>query len=194
MRYKQFPWGRLIFFATQNIHKFDEARRVLAEYGIAVAMLKAKASEIQDDDIGKIAEKGARDAAAESHLPVIVEDAGLFIEALGGFPGPYSSYVCRTIGTEGILKLLKGCENRKAQFRSVVAFCNREKIVKTFQAVVEGTIAEGARGSKGFGFDPIFEPLEHQGKTFAELEIEEKNRLSHRACALRKFAEWYKHF
>jgi len=189
-----FPCGRMIFFVTENIHKFDEARKLLAGYNIAVAMLKIKTSEIQDDDLEKIAEKGALDAVAKSHLPIIVEDAGLFIEALNGFPGPYSSYVYRTIGKEGILKMLKGRKDRKAQFRSIIAFCNQEKVVKTFQGIVEGTITEEVKGSGGFGFDPIFEPIEQPGKTFGELTTEEKNRLSHRACALRKFAEWYKHF
>jgi len=194
MTCKIFPWGKLIFFVTENIHKFDEARKILAEHGIAGAMLKIKTSEIQDDDIEKIAEKSALDAASKSNLPIIVEDAGLFVEALKGFPGPYSSYVYRTIGKEGILELLKGRKDRKAQFRSVIAFCDQEKVVKTFQGFVGGNVTEEIKGSSGFGFDPIFEPSEQQGKTFGELTIEEKNRLSHRACALRKFAEWYKHF
>jgi len=194
MTCKIFPLGKLIFFVTENIHKFHEARRLLAEYGIAVAMLRMKTSEIQDDDIEKIAEKSALDAAAKSRLPIIVEDAGLFVEALNGFPGPYSSYIYRTIGKEGIIKLLKGRKDRKAQFRSVIAFCNQEKSLKTFQGSVEGKIAEEIRGSSGFGYDPIFEPSEQTAKTFGELTTEEKNRLSHRARALRKFAKWYGHF
>ena len=106
---------------TNNIHKFNEARRVLAQYNIAVAMLRVKPSEIQDDNIEKIAKSSAIEAYQKTKLPVIVEDAGLFIDALKGFPGPYSSYVYRTIGKEGILKLLEESENRKARFKSVVA-------------------------------------------------------------------------
>jgi len=191
---ENFPYGKLIFFATGNLHKFNEARKILAEYDISVAMLKIKTLEIQSDDIEEIAKASVLNATREVNLPTIVEDAGLFIEALNGFPGPYSSYTYRTIGVHGILKLLKGVENREAQFRSVVAFYDpSNESLKCFQGIVEGVIARKPKGCSGFGFDPIFEPKEYIGKTFGEMSIEEKNRFSHRAKALRKFAEWYKH-
>jgi XTP/dITP diphosphohydrolase len=174
------------------MHKFDEVRRVLAEYGLATVMLKIKTFEVQDDDVENIAKMSALSAFREVNLPVIVEDAGLFIEALNGFPGPYSSYAYRTIGVNGILKLMNGVDNRKAQFKSVVAFCNSINSVKCFHGVSNGRISEKPRGSGGFGFDPIFEPEEKPGRTFAEMSIEEKNMFSHRAKAIRMFAEWYK--
>jgi XTP/dITP diphosphohydrolase len=183
---------KVCFFATGNTHKFDEARMLLAEYGISVAMLRIKSMEVQDDDIENVAKASALDAASKSRLPFIVEDAGLFIDALNGFPGPYSAYVYRTIGKEGILKLLDGSVDRKARFKSAVVFCSPKKDMKSFLGVVEGGIAKEMRGSSGFGFDPIFEPDEHRGKTFGELTNKEKNNISHRARALRKFAEWYK--
>ncbi len=174
------------------MHKFNEARSVLAECNIATAMIKVKALEVQDDDIENIARLSAIDAARKINLPVIVEDAGLFIDALNGFPGPYSSYVYRTVGKEGIIKLLEGVSNREAYFKSVVAFCSPDGNVICFEGIAEGKIAMEPRGSSGFGFDPIFEPAEQPGKTFGEMSIEEKNRFSHRAKALRKFAEWYR--
>ncbi len=186
------PPRRLIFFATGNIHKFNEARVALAEHNIVVAMLRLKTLEIQADDLGKVAEASVLDVSRKTRLPIIVEDAGLFIDALNGFPGPYSSYVYRTIGKEGTLKLLTGIENRKARFKSAVVFCGPKKTLKHLEGIVEGTITEEVRGSSGFGFDPIFEPTEQRGKTFGEMTDEEKNRISHRARALRKFAEWYK--
>jgi XTP/dITP diphosphohydrolase len=186
-----FPLGRFVFFATGNLHKFDEARKVLAESNIATAMLRMKASEIQDDDIENIAKASAIEVAQKSNLPVIVEDAGLFIESLNGFPGPYSKYVHQTIGMEGVLTLLKNQQNRKACFKSAVAFCNPEGEVKCFLGVVEGKITQDTRGTGGFGFDPIFEPKEKLGKTFGEISIEEKNSISHRSRALRAFARWY---
>jgi len=189
---KGFPYGRLIFFATGNIHKFNEARVVLAEYGISVAMLKVKTLEIQDDNIENIARTSALNAVRELNLPLIVEDAGLFIEALKGFPGPFSSYVYRTIGLSGIIKLLEGVDDRRAQFKSAVAFCNPCGELRCFLGISNGRIAREPRGSGGFGFDPIFEPEEQPAKTFGEMSIEEKNLFSHRAKALRKFAEWYK--
>lgn len=189
---KDFPYGRLIFFVTENVHKFNEARSVLAEYDIAAAMVKMRTLEVQDDDIENIARVRVLYAVREVNLPVIVEDAGLFIDALGGFPGPYSSYVYRKIGLGGILKLLNGVSNRSARFRSVVAFCDPNNNLRCFHGVVEGRITLEVRGFGGFGFDPIFEPNELPGKTFGEMTTEEKCRISHRARALREFAKWYR--
>ncbi|MGQ9460925.1 MAG: XTP/dITP diphosphatase [Candidatus Bathyarchaeaceae archaeon] len=186
-----FPRGRLAFFITSNVHKFNEARRVLAEYKVAVAMLRTEAIEIQDDNLENIAKASAMDAVKKCGLPIFVEDAGLFIKALNGFPGPYSSYVYRTIGTKGILKLMENVDKREAYFQSVVAFSSPEETPKCFQGKVKGKISMEERGSSGFGFDPIFEPSGGQKRTFAEMTTTEKNKYSHRAEALRKFAEWY---
>ena len=182
------------FFVTGNVHKFHEARAVLSRYNIATAMLNVEAVEIQDDDIKTIAKTSALDAAHNSDLPVFVEDAGLFIKALNGFPGPYSSYAYRTIGTRGILKLMEKVGQRHAYFQSVVAFCNHDEKAEPlcFEGKAYGKLTYEERGSQGFGFDPIFQPVEAEnGKTFAKMTPEEKNRYSHRAQALQKFAEWY---
>jgi XTP/dITP diphosphohydrolase len=187
--------GRVIFFATNNIHKFDEARKMLTEYKISVGMLRVKASEIQSDSLEEIAKTSVVDAFKRCNLPVIVEDAGLFVDVLNGFPGPYAAYVYRTIGNRGLLKLMENIENRKARFHSVIAYCSAEsKLPICFKGEVAGEITkEERRGSSesGFGFDPIFEPAKNN-KTFAEMTTIEKNKYSHRAQALRKFAEWYK--
>ena len=187
-----FPRGRLAFFVTGNIHKFNEARLILAEHKVAVAMLKIEAVEIQDDNLESIAKASAIDAVKKCGLPIFVEDAGLFIEALNGFPGPYSSYIYRTIGTKGILKLMENVDERDAYFQSVVAFSGPEEAPKCFQGKVKGKISMEERGGSGFGFDPIFEPSGGRKKTFAEMTTTEKNEYSHRAEALRKFAKWYK--
>lgn len=186
--------GRVVFFATGNIHKFHEARSVLSKYNIAVAMLNLDTVEIQADNIETIAKASASDAARKSGLPVFVEDAGLFIKALNGFPGPYSNYVYRTIGTKGILKLMEKISQRNAYFHSVIAFCNpyEEKEPLCFQGRIDGKLTYKERGKQGFGFDPIFEPEAGNRETFAQMTTEEKNRYSHRARALRKFAVWYR--
>jgi len=188
-----FPRRKVAFFVTGNVHKFNEARKVLAEYNIAIAMLNLEAIEIQDDSLENIAKASAVDAAKKSNLPVFVEDAGLFVKALNGFPGPYSSYVYRTVGVKGILKLMQNERKRDAYFLSVVAFSNPQKQLepRCFQGMVEGKIAYEERGKQGFGFDPIFQPFGGNGKTFAEMTTQEKNKYSHRAQALRKFARWY---
>jgi len=187
--------GKAIFFATDNIHKFDEARKVLAEYKVAVGMLRAKALEIQSDRLEEIAKTSVVDAFKRCNLPLIVEDAGLFIDALNGFPGPYSAYAYKTVGNKGLLKLMENIENRKARFHSVIAYYSAElKSPICFKGEALGEIIKEERRGKresAFGFDPIFKPANSQ-KTFAEMTSMEKNKHSHRAKAMRTFAEWYK--
>ncbi|MEM0357143.1 MAG: XTP/dITP diphosphatase [Candidatus Bathyarchaeia archaeon] len=187
--------GKVVFFATNNINKFNEARKVLGSYKIAVGMLRVKNLEIQSESLEEIAKTSVIHAFQQCRLPVIVEDAGLFIEALNGFPGPYASYVYKTIGNEGLLKLMRGVTNRKACFQSVVAYFSEELDTPVcFDGEAFGEITEDVRkGCSGFGFDPVFKPYGSE-KTFAEMSIDEKNKYSHRAKAFRKFAKWYKGF
>ena len=186
-----FPRGKVAYFVTSNVHKFLEARSVLFEYKIAAAKLRVDAVEIQDDSLETIAKYSVQDALKNCGLPVFVEDAGLFVEALGGFPGPYSKYVYNTVGVKGILKLMKNIENRNGYFMSVIAFGSPKKHPTCFVGKVKGTISLQEQGTCGFGYDPIFVPSEGDGRTFAEMATNEKNVYSHRAEALRKFAEWY---
>jgi len=177
---------------TGNIHKFTETCLVLSEFGLSTAMLNVDTVEIQANTIKSVAKTSVMDAIKKCHLPLIVEDAGLFIKALNGFPGPYSSYVFRTVGLKGVLKLMENVEERRAFFESVVAFSAPNlKSPRLFRGRIRGRIAEQAKGHEGFGFDPIFFPISCNGKTFAETSVSEKNKLSHRAKALRAFAEWY---
>ena len=191
----EFPLkGRVVFFATGNIHKFHEARSILTKLDIAVGMLRMKDTEIQSDSLVEIAQESAIDVFRQCGLPVIVEDAGLFIDALKGFPGPYAAYVYKTIGNKGLLKLMQNVENRKARFQSAIAYCDSEKVPLVFEGEAAGKITEEERvgnGKSGFGFDPIFQPS-GSANTFAEMSLEEKNGFSHRANAIHKFAEWYK--
>lgn len=182
----------VVFLATSNIHKFNEARYILREYDLATAVLKKiKAVEIQTDSIEEVAKASAVDAFQKCGLPVAVEDAGLFVKALGDFPGPYSSYVYRTIGSTGVLKLMRGVVNRKAHFKSVVAYMGHGmNEPKCFIGKVEGRISKEKLGSQGFGFDPIFKAF-NSHKTFGQMALKEKSTHSHRAKAFRKFARWY---
>lgn len=189
-----FPFGKVAYFVTTNVHKFQEAQKVLAEYKLATAKLRVEAVEIQDDSLENIAKFSALDAVKNCGLPIFVEDAGLFVEALGGFPGPYSAYVYRTIKPKGILKLMENIENRNAYFQSVIAFGSPKEEPICFCGKVNGKISFEEQGTLGFGYDPIFVPSEGDGRTFAEMTTEEKNKLSHRAEALKKFSEWYVSF
>ncbi len=183
----------MIFLATGNFHKFDEARRILSEYSISSAMLRVKNVEIQSESIAEISASSAVYAFSRCHLPLIVEDAGLFINALKGFPGPYAAYVYKTISNPGLLKLMENISDRKATFRSVIAYYDGGLKPLLFEGEATGRIALDEIWGElktGFGFDPIFQPTGSE-KTFAEMTISEKNGYSHRANAIRKFAEWY---
>ena len=176
-----------IRFVTGNEGKVAEAREYFS--GIeSVEQLTYDYVEIQSASLEAIAARGAREAyeTLGGDDPVFVEDSGLFVEALGGFPGPYSAYVEDTVGIEGVYRLVADEDDRRAHFRSVIAYADADG-VETFTGSVGGTIVT-PRGEGGFGYDPIFE---YNGETFAELDTEAKNAVSHRGRALEAFADWY---
>jgi XTP/dITP diphosphohydrolase len=178
-------------FATGNDHKIEEARAVLSQYKIEVKKFEdANKLEIQHVNLEEIANTALALILQKTDKPVFVEDSGLFIHELNGFPGPYSSYVFETIGLEGILKLMDGAKSRKAEFKSSVAFGTDGKWLATFSSTTEGVIQTQPKGKEGFGFDPIFVPMWTQ-KTFAEMSLKEKTVYSHRSKALSKLALWY---
>ena len=172
---------------TSSDHKYAEAKEIIDEYGIQLERLNIERVEIQADDPEVIAEFSLQ--VLDVEVPILIEDAGIYIDKYGGFPGPYSSYALRTIKNEGILKLMKNDEDREAKYISAVAYRDGDTSV-TFRGEVEGWITQEERGTKGFGYDPIFVPAEGDGRTFAEMSAEEKSAISHRARAFRKLAEW----
>lgn len=178
--------NKKLFFITSNKGKVEEAREFLSKFNIEIVQRNLKYPEIQSNSLEEIARYGAEYCYSKLKKPLLVEDSGLFIKALNGFPGPYSSYVFKTIGNTGLLKLMQDIEDREAYFKSIVAYHDGEKI-KIFSGIVKGKIGYEARGSFGFGFDPIFL---YGAKTFAELTVEEKNKVSHRGKSLAKLARW----
>ena len=181
---------RRIYFATSNKNKFNEASRILEKYGYELVLFSFEKKELQSTDLGEIALQSALIAYTYVNAPVVVEDSGLFIKALNGFPGPFSSYVYRTIGVRGVLKLMEGVTDRSAYFEAAVAIV-MPPFERVFKGSVYGRIADSPQGTGGFGFDPIFIP-ENEDKTFAEMSVEEKNRYSHRARAFEKLGIWLK--
>jgi len=143
--------------------------------------------EPQSESLEEIARAKAEQAYEALARPLIVDDTGLFIEVLGGFPGPFAAYVQDTIGNPGILRLMENESDRRAYFSTVICYRDAE-VCKTFTGRVDGEIAEFARGTSGFGYDPVFSV---NGRTLAEMDMAEKNTLSHRARALQMFREWY---
>lgn len=172
----------MLYFATTNEGKVREAREYLGE---PVEQFDYDYAEIQSDSLAEVAAHGAREAREAAGGPVIVDDSGLFVRALSGFPGPYSAYAEDTLGIERVADLALAESDRRASFRAVVAYADAEG-VETFEGAVRGEIVE-PRGEGGFGYDPVFE---HDGTTFAEMPTERKNALSHRGRALAKLAEW----
>jgi XTP/dITP diphosphohydrolase len=175
-------------FVTGNPGKAREAQ---ARLGTEVERVDYDYVERQADDLATIAAHGARDAfgALDGDDPVIVDDAGLFVDRLDGFPGPYSAYVEDRLGVAGVWRLVDRelePDERDAAFRATVAFCDGDR-VETFDGAVAGEIV-APRGDGGFGYDPIFE---HDGRTFAELSTDAKNDVSHRGRALDSFADWW---
>jgi len=174
-----------IFFASSNKNKFKEARTILSGFGISLEFFKCNLQEIQANSLEEVARHKARQAFSFCSKPVIIEDDGLFISSLKGFPGAYSSFAFDTIGNEGILRLLS--KQRSATFRSIIAYCEKEEDIMLFGANVCGKISKKIQGSK-WGFDPIFVP---EGQTLTYSQLKNKNIISHRYLALKKFANWY---
>ncbi len=176
------------YFITHNKHKYEEAVEIAKSYKISVEWIDIEYEEIQADDLGDIAlascKKLIRTKKELKNKHFFVEDAGLFIESLNGFPGPYSAYTFQTIGNEGILNLMKSEENKTAYFKSVIAFFANGKI-NLFVGKTKGVIITEKRGAKGFGFDPIFLPADEE-LTFAEMSLKTKNLYSHRQKSLRE--------
>ena len=187
MVHSKTPIFEKFVFVTGNAGKFAEIKEILKSVGIEAVQNKGDYPEIQADDLESIAAASAKAAAEDLRLPVLVDDSGIFICALNGFPGPYSRFVEDHLGNPRILKLMEKETNRNAYFKTVIAFCEPGKDPITFSGIVEGKIAFEERGDGGFGFDPIFD---YNGKTFGELGIEFKNTISHRRRALDKFLEW----
>jgi len=184
-----------LYFVTSNRHKFEEVLALVKELesGIQLEPLgNIRKLEIQGDSLDEIVLFAAENVTRDRRVHFDIEDAGLFIDALRGFPGPYSNYVYRTIGCEGILRLMNGITNRNAEFRSIIALCFRG-IIKVFRGVCKGKISNEVRGHFGFGFDPIFIP-EGSQKTFGEMSTAEKNMHSHRAKAVKLMIEFIRTF
>ena len=187
--------GLRFVVVTTNKGKAEEFREIFRRYNLKFRIEPLDTPEIQSMDLKEIAKHSALYAYNMLQEPVMVEDAGLFIDALGGFPGPFSSYVFKTIGINGILKLMGGINDRRARFKSAIAFYSPlTEPVRIFTGEVSGWIAKEPRGAKGFGFDPIFVPAEGDGRTFGEMDVEEKNEFSHRARSAEKFAKWISKF
>jgi XTP/dITP diphosphohydrolase len=170
-------------FVTSNKGKLHEATTALAPLGIEVVGSDAKPVEIQGETLEEIAQAKAEVLVGRVPPPFIVDDGGLFVHHLKGFPGVFSAHALKTIGVPGILKLMEGVEERRAHFAAVVGFHDGRE-VRLFPGRCDGRLIHAPRSDgHGFGFDPIFVP-DGFDQTFGELPADVKNKVSHRGKAL----------
>lgn len=193
------PQSNTLFLASGNPHKIQELQQILEPLGIHLksTLDYPDAPEVEEDqpDLKGNAKKKARFWYHKTGLPSIADDTGLEVEALDGAPGVYSARYAGENATyqnnlDKLLRQMDGEVNRSAKFRTVIAYIadNQEYF---FEGVCKGKILKKEKGTGGFGYDPIFQP-EGYNETFAELDAEEKNKISHRGRALEKFLEFLK--
>lgn len=172
-----------ITFVTGNKGKLHEAQVALAPLGHDIVGSDLKPVEIQGETLEEISRAKCEVLEGRLDAPFFVDDGGLFVEALRGFPGVFSAHALKTIAAAGVLKLMEGVDDRRAHFACVVSYHDGRRI-HGFAGRCDGTLATAPRSQgHGFGFDPIFVP-EGYRETFAELSAETKNAMSHRGRAL----------
>ena len=190
------PMDKLVL-ASRNKHKIEEMQAMLSKLGIEVlsALDFPELEEVDEDQptLEGNALKKARYVHEVTGIPALSDDTGLEVDALNGAPGVYSARYAGEDASyqDNVLKLLKELgetENRTARFRTVVALVTG-KDEFTFEGKVEGVILSEQKGEGGFGYDPVFQP-EGYDLTFAELDAAEKNRISHRGRAIKKFVDF----
>lgn len=188
-----------LFIGTHNAKKLNEIKQIVGEIKVysfdefRVEEVEETGSTLEENAILK-----AKFYFEQVQMPCLSDDTGLIVEILGGEPGVYSARYAGSEGnsTKNIQKLLRklneaqanSLEQRKAFFKTIIAFFDGAKIF-TFEGVIHGTIAFEPKGNYGFGYDPVFIPENHT-QTFAEMSPEQKNSLSHRALALKKFQKF----
>ncbi|TFG12869.1 XTP/dITP diphosphatase [Candidatus Thorarchaeota archaeon] len=179
-----------ILLVTQNEHKLRELTPLFNNYGVDFETSPLEKREVRSNSIEVVAREAAKYAFAEVERPLVLDDTGLFIDSLNGFPMAYPAFVLETIGVNGILKLMKGETKRSARFVTAVGFADSDA-VEVFTGEMIGEISLEEAGSGGFGYDPIFIPQGNE-RTYAELSFSEKIAISHRTRAFTQFLEWYK--
>lgn len=178
-----------ISFISSNKHKFQEIKAIFEKTSeIQVKHIQKHLNELQSDNLEKIAIFSLKTIFNDSDTKYyFVEDSGLFIKSLNGFPGPYSSYVFKKLGNDGILKIMRNIEVREAYFQSTIALKSDTGFI-TFTGVIRGHISEKNTGS-GWGYDPIFIVDSEFPNTLGDLG-KEKDTVSHRYHATRKLIKY----
>ena len=162
-----------ITYVTCNWYKIMCARSILEPLGFEVDNIKMETTEIQANNVEDVAMYSAKEASDKLKCDVLKNDTGLYVEALGGFPGPYTHYVDEKLGEDGLLKLLKGIDNRNACFIEAFAYCEYGKDPVVFKSITKGRIATEKSGIYGWSWDFIFIP-DGYDKTMGNYPDEER--------------------
>lgn len=173
-----------IVVVTSNKNKLEEINKILGTNHQASTL---DIPEIQSLDLDEVITAKAKAAFEKIKKPVLVTDVSLEIEALGGLPGPFVKFFLNTIGAEKTVKLIKNKVTRTKVTDAVAIYDG--KSLKIFKGTIHGRLVSKARGTQGFGFDVVFIPENHK-KTYAEMTAKEKNKISHRAKALKKLKKY----
>ena len=169
---------------TSNVNKWQEAERIL---GQPLERLALELEELQAESASAVALAKAKAAFAVLQRPVIVEDAGVELLGLGGFPGPFIKYWEKLGGLSSICRAADGLGDRRIRAVCALGLCSAERC-EVVEGAVEGTLSLHPRGQGGFGWDAIFVPL-GDTRTFAEMTAQEKDARSHRRKAWEQLRE-----
>lgn len=186
---------RKLYYAITNKHKVEEANEFFGKkYGFNIEIINPdfEILEIQADDCKKVAAFSAKYAADKLNIPILKSDSGIYIEALGGLPGPYNHYFDKQIGVEKFLELFKNETNRKVRLEHCFAYCEPGEEPIVFSGGGTGTISYEARGTRGRWHDKFYIP-DGETKTLSELkEIDYEKEATYWGDAKDQFAKWYK--
>jgi non-canonical purine NTP pyrophosphatase (RdgB/HAM1 family) len=169
-----------LYFITGNKNKFEEAKSVMPD----LRQLEIDLPEIQEIDARAVIKEKLLEALKRHQGGFVVEDTSLYFECLNGLPGPLIKWFLKTIGNEGLFKLVQGFGNPTAQAKTMIGYAKSADDIHYFEGIIEGTVV-APRGETNFGWDPIFQPAGHD-RTFAEMSRDEKNSISMRKMAFTK--------
>ena len=176
-----------INLVTSNQGKVEELTAILRPFGHTASQLPVECPEIQAMTLEEVVDFGLTWLHGQkTQTPLIIDDAGVFVEKLQGFPGVYSRYVYDTIGPQGLLRQLEHIEDRQASFKCVLGLLLEDGTTHKFVGECKGWKIHEMRGDGGCGYDPLFIPKGYN-KTFGEMSTKEKNTVSHRSLAINKF-------
>jgi XTP/dITP diphosphohydrolase len=181
-----------LFLATNNKHKVDEISTLLSDYGVDLRQAKLDLIEPDFGSLEEIANYKAKQAFAKLKKPVIAEDTGVYFCGYNNFPGILAKRVFLGIGFDGLVTLIRHSKNKKAYFKTVVSYFDGKKL-KSFSGVLKGRLLERVVSIEKdrLPYEKIFVP-DGFSKALVDIPLDEKNKFSHRAKAVKKFGNWLK--